>query len=163
MAYRDDEITGIRGWLLFFFLSHAVISPLLLIYRLLISIGAASEVVMSDGWPVYINAIRALFVAALIASWLLAARLWFVRNWSTVRIVIGVIWVINVGASLFDFAAMTVLLGVDMGSAFEASAPGIARGVIYCAVWTAYLLRSRRVANTYHRYPDDNRLAAVFD
>jgi hypothetical protein len=163
MAYRDEEISGMRGWLLFFFLTLAVIQPLLLIYRLLVSVGAASDVVISAGWSAYIVAIRFLFIAILLASWLLAARLWFVRNWATVRIVIGVIWVLNLGAALFDGVAMITLLGVDTGSALEVSAGGLARGMVYCIVWTAYLLRSRRVANTYDRYPDEDRLAAVFD
>jgi hypothetical protein len=35
--------------------------------------------------------------------------------------------------------------------------------LIYSAIWTAYLLRSERVANTYERYPDENELADVFE
>ena len=161
MAYRDDEISGMRGWLLFFFLALAVIQPLLLVWRLLISVGEAGDMFPQSTWPIYVMALRILFIAVIVASWLLAARLWFVRNWRTIRIVIAGIWTINLGTVLFDLAAMILLLGVDAATVLGAALFALVRSTLYCALWTSYLLRSRRAANPYHRHGDP--LAAVFD
>lgn len=163
MAYRDDHISGMRGWLLLFFLTLAAFQPLFLIFRILVSLGEGADLFSQSGWPLYVTALRILTATIVAASWLLAVRLWFFRNWRTIRIVIAGIWAINLGAGLFDLMATIAILGVEPGHALGSSLSGLVRGTLYCTVWTAYLLRSRRVANTYRRDSDDEKLAAVFD
>jgi hypothetical protein len=164
MAYRDDEISGMRGWLLFFFLTLAVIQPLFLDYRLLISVGTLPEdAAAQSAWPLFMIAMRFLFVAIVVTSWLLAACLWFSRKWRMIRIVIAGIWAIYFGAISFTLVAMLFMIGIDPALAWGVAISGSVVGIFYCGAWTAYLLRSRRVANTYHRYLDDDGLANVFD
>ena len=55
------------------------------------------------------------------------------------------------------------LLDVDPSRALVASATGLVRGILYCTLWTSYLLKSRRVANTYPRNGEEDHLAAIFD
>ncbi|WP_375382705.1 DUF2569 family protein [uncultured Sphingomonas sp.] len=87
-------------------------------------------------------------------AWRLIAR----RQSGTVRIVVAGLWLLVLTLPI------VTLVGAWFGSGTAAVgavlSPTFFRTAGYAAIWTAYLLRSDRVANTYA--PTDNALADVF-
>jgi hypothetical protein len=166
MAYNDDEISGVGGWLMFFVLTLGVFTPLAILYLLfgnLYSAGLSARLGSIPGWPAYRLAETIVCVLHIAACAFLTWRLCMVRNWNSVRLTIAGIWAMGLGITLIDLLLTVFLLGGAFGAVFAAEMIAIGRGAIYATLWTAYLLRSERVANTYPRYGDEDQLAAVFD
>ena len=158
---KDLGLSGIGGWLLF-----------LIVMFLLSAIGFAGtahvlfseaeeaypDLVTMGNWITYKQvswSIVACTSALLIAS---AYRLWKIHLRESVRFAIIVLWVAGPGFVVADSIAIVTTLGP---SALDLSNPtvggqlmGRLLGVIgTAAIWTAYLVRSRRIKNTY-RDPD---------
>lgn len=166
MAYRDDEISGIGGWLMFFVLTLGVFTPLGILsaigYRLYLS-DLPAKLSPLPGWPAYRISETILGGAHLAVALFLAWRLVAIRQWSSVRMTIIGIWAMGIGVTLADFALTVWVLGANSDSVLGTEMLSLVRAAGYGAIWTAYLLRSERVANTYPRYGDEDQLAAVFD
>ncbi|WP_174298351.1 DUF2569 family protein [Sphingomonas bacterium] len=140
------------GWLVFLFgllSTHAALRLLVLIYPFL----------YPDDWDGEELVAFAIISAAL--AWLLLFR----REPSTPLIVIAGLWLMALEAP-----AMTVLSALHVQAtgpfAFAEAARtaldwDFFKPVLHSAFWTAYLLRSKRVANTYFRVHEP-RLADVF-
>lgn len=133
---NDTQLRGIGGWLLFFLLTFAVFTPLRATIEALMEIrGSADPDVVTGTW---------IFLGAyLIFTWAVTAWFVIVRKPSSVWLVIAVIWVEALGG-----AALLLLDG-----AAGVAAMGAITAFVYPTIWTAYLLKSERVANTYRRGP----------
>jgi hypothetical protein len=148
----NEDLRGVAGWLGFFVVIMAAISPL-----------ATVALVARDlyGDPLVRATYADLFgtielfewchaVVVIAGCWFVAWRLVNVQNWLTVKITIGAIWLIAVGGVLTEVGGISLITGIPMEALFGASlGPEMLRPIIFCLIWTAYFLKSERVANTY--------------
>ncbi|WP_423606533.1 DUF2569 family protein [Sphingomonas sp. MS122] len=163
MAYSDGP-RGIGGWLGLFLLTLGVFSPLRIFFT---AYGLFSDpqvaAAYGDRWPLLATAEVILIVLNLAAIAFLLWRFFMHRNWQSVRIGIAGIWLIPVGVTLLEIAAVSLIGGVPAGRLIAQMGPDMAQALIYSIVWTAYLLRSVRVANTYPRELPGDALVEVFE
>ena len=159
-----ERLSGTNGWLAFLIVSLAVLSPL----GALVSAWSdlyrdpATATVLGTRFRL-LEAYDWLRAAALVAvCWFLAWRLEKRRAWRTVRIVVAGLWLTALLPGLLDAALLSALLHVPPGRLLAGIAAARARPILYAALWTAYLLRSERVRNTYPVGGDAAELGALF-
>ena len=151
MAYADGELEGVGGWLAFFLVTLGVFTPI----GTLFSVYQLSQITSFD--PSMDQMFRSVVLAewvmaALIclAAWHAAARFLMVRRWSTVLIAIGTLWLITLTALLIEPLVASWISGFPVSQLMVAEGPmTFIRPIVYSTIWTAYLLNSERVANTY--------------
>ncbi|MFL9839887.1 DUF2569 family protein [Sphingomonas sp. ST-64] len=165
MAYRDGP-SGIGGWLAFYIFTLAVSGPLVTIVVTYSNLFADPSVAAAygDRWPLLSSAEIALTAVGVLSYYFIVWRLVARRNWHSVRLAIGAMWGLAIGFPLVDLLLVTTVGGLAVDSPFGLILPEMIRPFLYSALWTAYLLRSTRVANTYPRESDlDTDLAQVFE
>lgn len=157
------EPQGVGGWLIFFVVALGLVSP---IVTLVSVVSVVFDPVMADaygaGWAAIQIAEWTLAGLSFLGAWYLIWRLIYIRSWRTVRWVISGIWILTVGGGIFELAIVTYFTGIPIGSLLIAMGPTAVRPFIFCAIWTAYFLCSKRVANTYPRHGGQDQLAEVF-
>ena len=159
----NGELRGVAGWLLVFVIIMAVISPLIsavMVYRELYT----GEAAMLDGIPMF-ESLRtagwAMVAFDALIGWFVAWRLVAIHNWLSVQLAIAAIWFAAVAGTVGTILALTAITGASAGDVLAASGPWEhIRPFIFCLIWTSYLLKSERVANTY-RNPEEQ--AEVFE
>lgn len=148
----DDELRGVKGWLLAFVIIIAIVSPAwgaISVYRELYTGPAAylPDVPMVQQVKTFFWATIAVRVAI---GWFAAYRLLAVHNWLSVQLAIACIWLVGVGGAIVEYAGLTYLTGLSFGDVMAEAGPrGIIQPIGFCLIWTAYLLKSQRVENTY--------------
>jgi hypothetical protein len=148
----DDELRGVKGWLLTFVIIMGVISPAWSIFNVYRELYTGQMALMPDVPLVRQIRTFAWILVAVDAAicWLAVYRLVAVHNWLSVQIAIGCIWVGSVGMRIVEYVGVTQLTGLSFGDAIAAAgAQTVIQPVIFSLIWTAYLLKSQRVANTY--------------
>ena len=163
MSGHERELSGIGGWLVLFLacLAFAAFAMAMRLYgdlRVFLSVPR----VMIDGFDLKLLAgVRAAFyLLELILCGFLAWRLISVRNRRTVAIVIAGLWLVVVLGPLFGILTSPLSWGIDHFG--RDLLIGTAKDIAACIPWTAYFLRSRRVANTYGRRGRDEAVAEIF-
>ena len=156
MSYDDRYLRGVGGWLAFLFIILAFFTPIAVgisVFALISNPAIAAA--YGEVWPVLQGI--GLFLAAInvAGAWYLAWRINSVHEPATVRVVIGGLWAINVGLLLVEAVAVALVAGIGLGDMLAASAFDIGRGIVFATIWTLYMLKSRRVANTYGRSEDE--------
>jgi len=163
MAYDKRALVGVGGWLAFFIITlclNAIATPL---SALQVS-AIPGTTRFGSGWTAYLALVWALSAAKLAGFAYMAWRLNARQNASTPRIVIRGLWIVAVVPALVDALGGTALLGLSANDAGRVMGSEVFRPGVYAAVWTAYLLRSERVANTYADTDNEaDSLAAVFE
>lgn len=81
------------------------------------------------------------------------------KRWGTVRFAVAIIWLLFIGLPIIDIAVTWQVFGIDRHFLVRFVVPQLARGVFFAGIANLYLLRSKRVENTY-RY---GAIAEVFD
>ena len=165
MAYDERALRGVGGWLAFFILTLTVFGPLRAIAQTWGNLygDASVAAAYADRW-VLLQAVEWLLVAfAVGTSMFIGWRLYAVHVWRSVQLAIAGLWLIAPIVLLVDSIAVSLIAGMSLSALLGLTAGELARTAAYGAIWTAYLLRSRRVANTYDRHPDADELAGVFD
>lgn len=148
---------GIGGWLSLLILGMMVLGPLFGFIRINADISTVEhqypELTSIDQWRLYKLSSWLTFLIfsglGFYGGWRLARS----TTWITVKLAIAVLWIIGPVASL----VMSLALPVIIFGASEIMDPETLGGVIGTfvasiigtTIWTAYLLRSRRVRNTY--------------
>ena len=82
------------------------------------------------------------------------------RTPATPRIVIVGLWLLGPVLLIATLLLGAALFDSSLGAMIAAGGGALVRPFVYAAIWTAYLRRSERVANTYGRRTED--LAATF-
>jgi hypothetical protein len=146
MSEGDGSLRGVGGWLALLVAILAVLSPLGIAASVLgLFTNDSLPGLYGADWPLYRNAQLALAALHVAGSWYLAWRLISVRTPQTVRVVILGLWLLGPGLLLVE-TVLTVLVGrVQTGSLLASAGADI----LFALVWTLYLRKSRRVANTY--------------
>ena len=153
-ASDTQQLRGIGGWLLFFLLTFAVFAPIR---------GGVEAFIEPETPAADPDTAMATWIglgAYLVFTWAITAWFVFTRRWSSVLTMIAVLWL----ETLFNIASLAFLPGLDGAPAVGALIGFQAvTAFVYPSVWTAYLLKSVRVANTYPRDPADENLPQVFE
>lgn len=164
MAYNDPGGAGVGGWLAFFVLAIAVLTPI----GMVVSTAGALYGESNAGFETmaYWTTLQAfewsLAAVTIAGCWFIAWRLLRVQVWRSVQITIAGIWILSLGSLIADFVGVSLITGIPFGMLAEGLGREIVRPLVFGAIWTAYFLRSRRVANTYPRDGDPNEVAEVF-
>lgn len=156
MAYDDSDLRGVGGWLAFFIIVLAIFTPIRVVVTTA-GIYADPQIALAFGdlWGLALAIELGLAALSILIAWFAAWRLNSVHVWRSVRIAIAAIWTLAVPLTLIEFTAVSLLLGVPISAIAAEAGTDVVRGLIFCAIWTAYLLRSRRVANTYGGREDE--------
>lgn len=164
MAYDSRTLTGVGGWLAFFIIILAVFSPLRAILATATLHGDPSiSTAFGDAWGPMITIEWLITAAQIGAFWFVAWRLNSVHEWQSVRVAIAGIWVVPLVGYVLELAAASFIGGFALGDILPGALPDLGRSIIFGGIWTAYLLRSERVANTYGKSPETEGVAGVFD
>lgn len=147
-----EELRGVKGWLLTFVIIVSVVSPLAVIILVTRDLYGDPYIAVAYGeiWRSIETFEWLHTVVVILACWFVAWRLVAVHNWMSVRIAIAGIWLIAVGGVLTELLGISLIAGIPFGELLGASVgPELIRPLIFCGIWTAYLLKSQRVENTY--------------
>lgn len=162
-GYYHRPLAGIGGWLTFFLIIVGGIWPLrILIETISVSNDAEIAGFYADVWPLILGGSWALTAIQLGMCAYMFWRLVRVHTWRTVRIVVVLLWVANIAIPAADLLFIAAVADLPVGALVEGTAPELIRGPIFAALWTAYLLRSERVANTYTKPGEADEMAEVF-
>src|SRR5688500_10287490 len=156
--------TGVGGWLGFFVVALGLISPGAgLVQMLSLYSDPAIAPAFGTSWPAVQIAEWILFALSVAACWYLVWRLLNVQTRRTVHVVIAGIWLITIGGTIADSIVVALGSGLPIGDVVAFGGLEMVRPIIFCMIWTAYFLVSRRVANTYQDDPVGDPLAEVFN
>lgn len=163
MGYGDRTLVGIGGWLAFFVFILAVLTPL----RTALNIGELlsqpeNAAIFGDSWTLISRIEIVLGVISILGGWFLVWRLVKFEHWKTVRIVIAGIWILGVGLASLELLMISLVGGIAAEVVVSSGTIALIQPVIFGAIWTAYFLKSERVANTYLRDADPDELDQVF-
>lgn len=160
---------GVRGWLRFLVIVLMVLGPL---YGIAQTLGefsraeAANPALQNTAfWANYKTAVWVLMLVSVSVSIFAGRKLNKVFRWDSVQFAIKALWFIGPGMVLMDWAVAATTFGSAAGALFSSQAIGsyvgsLVGSTIGATLWTAYLLRSRRVRNTYPRpYLGENPVA----
>ena len=164
MSGYIDGPEGVGGWLGFFVVALGLLSPGAGVIQML---GLYSDPAIASAfgtsWPLVQVAEWSLFALSVAACWYLVWRLFNVRTRGTVHLVIAGIWLISIGGSIADFVVVALGSGMPIGDIVAFGGVEMVRPILFCVIWTAYFLVSKRVANTYQDEPAGDPLAEVFN
>lgn len=138
------------GWLMLL-VALLVVAALAMATRIPTYFGAlpTMEGYYGERWP-WLQAIFTTSALIMVLGNLyLCFRLTGCFEWRTVRIVIAGLWIIFCGRVIFSSVATALVGGIDVLTMIRSSATGWAVNIAFAVIWTAYLLRSKRVAGTY--------------
>ncbi|MDB5719855.1 MAG: hypothetical protein JWP15_473 [Alphaproteobacteria bacterium] len=159
----DKQLVGVGGWLALFAFGTGVIAPLRVardLTGLMEGDNQAAAAQFGALWTFLLAAEWVISLLTIATCWFMVWRLYNLERWSTVRIVIAGIWSIGLGRSLIEIWLWSLVL--DTSVIVEELGPIVGLGVAYGLIWTAYFLRSRRVANTYRRDVGDEQVGDTF-
>lgn len=147
----QSDLTGVAGWLGFLTISLIALGPLVT----LIMTGVQHmetetlypSLVGTSLWQKAILIDWGLAVAYCAISIFAGVRLLNALVPSTVPIVIGCLWLSGPGLGIVGLMLANNLS--PTGATASDAGASLGRPLIYATVWTIYLLRSRRVKNTY--------------
>jgi hypothetical protein len=155
---------GVAGWLGLLWLSLVFLTPGMTafmaskLYKMPILTALPDEIFRS------LEIVEWSVVAATTGlCWFLAWRLSHREVWRSVEIVIAGLWVNGVAITIAEFIGLSIVTGLPLLSLLESGWANVARPVAIAAIWTAYLLRSKRVARTYRRHELSREIADAFD
>ena len=151
MATRDPNLVGVGGWLLFFVIVLAVLSPLRLVVETAMLLAEEAELaaVFGESFDSVVRFEWALAALIIGVFWFLAWRLVKVHVWRSVQLTIAGIWLMGPVAGLAEVALIAAMVEVPAGDLSAGIGVALLQPTVFCIVWTAYLLKSERVANTY--------------
>ncbi len=156
--------TGIAGWLGLLWLSLLVLLPGLAALAATRLYGRPGLMLLPEEMFRSLEIVQwsaAAVTAAL--CWFLAWRLSKRALWRSVEIVVAGLWVYAIVIKGGQFAAVSIVTAVPLSAMIENGWTSLALPILFAAAWTAYLLRSRRVATTYKRADSAHGTAATFD
>ncbi|MDP9413322.1 MAG: DUF2569 domain-containing protein [Pseudomonadota bacterium] len=142
----DKRLEGVGGWLAFLVIGLLVLTPL----RGLSAFGQLSLLADNEGvnLPQMVYNIEVLKIALQVALAAAAgAKLYGSRHINTVPFVIVLLWLAGPILNALDFIAVSWLLHEQVVNGQRVGA--MTASVLWAALWTVYLLQSKRVQNTY--------------
>ncbi len=148
----DQELRGVGGWLVLLIFILGIISPIRIVIETGVNLNVAADVAQSLGpnWAGYKVISWIMSLAAAACSVFLAYRLKEVHRRSTVGLVIKGMWILAFVPQLLDLMLGLILFPHLSDALLDGSMVGeLMKSFIFPTVWSLYLLKSVRVANTY--------------
>lgn len=151
-----DGPKGVGGWLAFLIIILAILSPVANIGMLAREF---HEIEMETPLMLHISAYvqykwfcwGTVWLASVI-SIAAGILLWKKHDWKSVRYAISALWFIGPFSIILVGLYFCMSFGTDMLGGFLKDVTGsFLKSVFWAVVWTAYLLKSKRVKNTYLR------------
>lgn len=150
-----DAPRGVGGWLAWLIIALTILNPLFSIFLLASEFGTAEHVnpalLQMPPYVQYKWFSWGLILVCCVVSIGAGYRLWKTHVWKSVREAIFSLWIIGPLSTV----VLVAYLYVNFGSLIEKSMMDILgslfRSIFFAGLWTAYLLRSKRVRNTYAR------------
>jgi hypothetical protein len=143
-------LTGVDGWLAWLTLCLMVLAPLLTAGRLNMDLGLLAErfPTLHDDprWGNYTRALWAIWAVATAFGVAAGHRLWKIHEPGSVRFAITALWLIGPLAYFAEVLAGAIAFRAPLAGEVLGGASGACSAA---KIWTAYLMRSRRVRNTY--------------
>ena len=162
-GYGDRSLAGIGGWLTFFLVVLGILSPLrILLETAQLHLDPNVRAVLGDNWPLLMSIEWLLSGAQLACLAFMVWRMINVQVWQSVRIVIAGLWILSIAIPVVELVMVSVIGGFALGELLEGSGLTLFQSLIFSSIWTAYLLRSERVANTYPETAGGDEVAEVF-
>ncbi|HYJ53825.1 MAG TPA: DUF2569 family protein [Allosphingosinicella sp.] len=164
MAYNDEGGAGVGGWLAFFVLVLGFFTPVGMVVSLVSTLYGDPSIAPAYGaqWATLQTFEWSLLAAIAAGCWYIVWRLHKVQVWQTVRMTIAWLWILAIGSTSVDFIGISLITGLPVRDLMQGADVEIARPFVFAVVWTAYFLRSKRVANTYLKHDDPEAVAEVF-
>jgi hypothetical protein len=104
----------------------------------------------SAKWQNYMLVSWLIVTAAVAICFVAGYRLWKIHFPETVRFAIFVLWIAGPLGNILNIISAIVIFGSNAGSGFFTQmVAGTISSAIGAGIWTAYLMRSVRVRNTY--------------
>jgi len=149
-AVTGPALRGVGWWLLFLCISLTILNPLMTAFNLISAIAQTARYFrMFPG--LLILSIADVGVSCAIAAFSIYAGvvLWRVGP-NAVKVAKTYLIVAAVYAVVAPFSALLAgLPAASNGAIISAAIVAVGRGLIYVAIWYAYLMRSKRVQATY--------------
>lgn len=161
MADGYGEYEGVGGWLAFFLVTLGVITPAFLIFTTVRDFSdPLLELAYGETLGTLKLAIWGITIGTCLIAWFAVYRMLRVFNWTSVIITIASLWLIALLNTFIGSWLIATIAGLPLGDFLKELNFELIRPFIYAGIWTAYLLISRRVDNTYRRYPDEDAAIA---
>jgi hypothetical protein len=158
------EATGVAGWFGLLWLSFVFLLPGLATLAAVRVYSRPGLVLLPEEIFRSLVIVQWAAAAATVAlCWFLAWRLSQRPVWRSVEIAIAGLWAWAIIVKGGQFAGVTIATAIPLSAMLDRGWTSLALPVLFAAAWTAYLLRSRRVARTYPRHDPARATAAAFD
>jgi hypothetical protein len=147
---HDGELQGVGGWLAFFLVTLGIITPTVTLIGTAVTLG--DPTIATAYGAIYSSLVAVewgLVALLLILCWTACALFLFVRRPVTVWIGIGVLWFVALTSAIGEPLLVSAIAGIDVQLLFREMGAQLIRPFVYAGVWSAYLLKSERVRNTY--------------
>lgn len=154
-----SELQGVGGWLGFLVFVLGILSPARMLFQTIANIRETAIMgqVLGPNTSIYIQFTWALVAVSVAGSIFLAYRLLAVHRWSSVGIVIIGLWCLALLPTLIDAVTASILFPEIVGTMVLEALWSAAKSSISATIWTAYLMKSKRVANTYIKDSDETQ------
>ena len=163
MLAGQNDPRGVEGWLAVFLILLALVAPAMWLYRLVTGLNNSPNIAfaLGDRWLLLQALEWGLTIACVLGCWFIAYRLFYVRVRRSVVIAIAGIWMINLGGFVGEAMILLGMTGTPLQDFLDnGGTTQFFRPMVFNLIWTAYLLKSRRVQNTY---PAGEERAGVFE
>jgi len=148
------SLRGVGGWLGLLVVGLTILGPILGAVNLSADFTNAEidypKIASFAPWVSYKSAIWAVFGVAALVS-LTSGLLLFRFRPSSVRLSIVALWIIGPVKVLLDIVVANTSFTQTVAAAMvQGMWPGLFVSILVAIIWTSYLLRSKRVRNTYY-------------
>lgn len=147
------EPQGIGGWLALFILGLIVLSPIAALNSYNSGVGSATErypqLQNNAQWIAFASGAWWIMAVASVIKVLAGIKLIVDKRKSSVMLAVAALWVSGLGAVIAQYVLITSVYPKESGDIIDEQAGAAIATVITAGIWTAYLLKSKRVKNTY--------------
>ncbi|HYI48845.1 MAG TPA: DUF2569 family protein [Allosphingosinicella sp.] len=164
MAYTDPGGDGVGGWLSVFVVMVGIFSPLRMLLDILSLYSDSSVAYLDSGiWTNLQLLAWGVTLTSVAGWWYVCWRLFARQYWATVRVAIILIWTIGIGGMAVQIVGLSLIGDIPISYLVERLGLWAYQPAAFCILWTAYFLLSKRVANTYPRFPQAEEAGQVFE
>lgn len=150
-----DSPKGVGGWLTFLIVILTVLHPLINIVLLASEFGRVEQenpaLLQISAFVQYKWFSWGLVLVCCVVSMSAGYRLWKTRIWKSVKEAVISLWIIGPLATVVLVAYLYINFGTALAGSFVDILGSLFRSLFFAGLWTAYLLRSKRVRNTYSK------------
>lgn len=156
MAYDERSLVGVGGWLTLLIISLCAAGVIYLLYAIGIwNDWNTSTAPLDTAGTCYLVVLMAEYIGVALLFSYLAWRLFTQEDAATPSVVIAGMWIVALAIPLANALLATVAFDVPADEAAKILGRNVQRPLVFATIWSAYLMRSERVANTYSvRDPD---------